>query len=231
MNSEIEELLALQSGVVARHQILVLGMDDNDIRRLLRRRGVGRRAQRGVRRPHRPIDLPPAGVGRRAAGVAGGAQPRDRDPDRRRTGPARRDEHVIHVAVDRDRAFRAPERVVPHRLADLDAKVQWNLSPPRVRIEHAVIDVAAEAPDELAAIAMLSDAVRARRTTVDRILAALSTRSRVARRPFLDSVLRDVAAGTCSVLEHGFLSRGGGLPRAADRPATGAGVLPRHALP
>ena len=38
MNSEIEELLALQSGVVARHQILVLGMDDNDIRRLLRRR-------------------------------------------------------------------------------------------------------------------------------------------------------------------------------------------------
>jgi len=147
-------------------------------------------------------------------------------------GPGRRDgdEHVIHVAVDRDRAFRAPERVVPHRLADLDAKVQWNLSPPRVRIEHAVIDVAAEAPDELAAIATLSDAVRARRTTVDRILAALSTRSRVARRPFLDSVLRDVA-GTCSVLEQGFLSRGGGPPRAAGRPATGAGVLPRHALP
>ena len=76
-----------------------------------------------------------------------------------------------------------------------------------MRIEHAVLDVAAEAPDELAAIAVMSDAVRARRTTAARLLEALSSRSRIPRRSFLLSVLHDVAEGTCSVLEHGYLDR------------------------
>ena len=35
--------------------------------------------------------------------------------------------------------------VMLHRLADLDAKTQWNLTPPRLRIEEAVLDVAAGA--------------------------------------------------------------------------------------
>jgi hypothetical protein len=35
----------------------------------------------------------------------------------------------------------------------------------------------------------------------------LSRRTRVHRRSFLESVLGDVAAGTCSVLEHGYLVR------------------------
>ncbi len=62
-----------------------------------------------------------------------------------------------------------------------------------------MLDVAAEAPDELMAIAVMSEAVRARRTTAARLLTALSSRSRIPRRQFLASVLRDVADGTCSV--------------------------------
>ena len=37
--------------------------------------------------------------------------------------------------------------VVVHRTAGLDGRVRWNSSPPRVRIEHAAIDVAAGEPD------------------------------------------------------------------------------------
>jgi hypothetical protein len=92
-----------------------------------------------------------------------------------------------------------------HHLAHLDEKVQWNASPPPVRIEHAVLDTAAEAADELTAIATLADAVQARRTTATRLLSTLDQRTRFARRPLLRSVLDDVAAGSCSALEHGYL--------------------------
>src|SRR6476620_2678399 len=38
MDTEIRELLQLQSGVIARHQALAVGMAEHDIRRKLRRR-------------------------------------------------------------------------------------------------------------------------------------------------------------------------------------------------
>jgi hypothetical protein len=123
-------------------------------------------------------------------------------------GPGRRDvEGPLHVAIDRDRSPQPPPGVRLHRLAGLDAKVQWNLGPPRIRMEEAVIDVAAEAGDDFAAVAVLADAVQSRRTTAERLQLALSGRSRVARRSFLEAVIQDVAAGTCSVLEHGYLDR------------------------
>lgn len=207
MDTEIRELLELQSGVIARHQALAAGMAEHDIRRMLRRREWAT-VHPGVYVDHTgPLTF----LQRAWAAVllAWPAALCHETAIRIGDGPGRRDgdDEVIHVAVDRDRAFRAPDGVIPHRLADLDAKVQWNLSPPRVRIEHAVLDVAAEAPDELLAIAAMSDAVRARRTTAARLLKALSSRSRIPRRPFLQSVLRDVAEGTCSVLEHGYLDR------------------------
>jgi hypothetical protein len=119
--------------------------------------------------------------------------------------PGHDDSGPIHVAVDRDRAVYAPNGVVLHRIAAYDTKVQDNTSPPRQRIHEAVIDVAAETPRELDAVAALADAVRARLTTADRMRAALGERTRIRRRSFLGSVLDDVAAGTCSTLEHGYL--------------------------
>jgi hypothetical protein len=93
-----------------------------------------------------------------------------------------------------------------HLLADLDSKVLWHLCPPRVRFEEAAIDVASEARDDFAAVAVLADAVQSRRTTA-RMEQALAGRSRIARRQFLGEVLADVGQGTCSVLEHGYLTR------------------------
>jgi hypothetical protein len=122
-------------------------------------------------------------------------------------GRAGSDDEVIHVAVDRDRSPAAPAGVRLHRLADLDEKVQWNASPPRVRIEHAVVDVAAQASDEITAIATLADAVQSRRTTARRLLAVVAARRRIARRALLTAVLGDVASGVCSALEHGYLDR------------------------
>ena len=136
-------------------------------------------------------------------------------------GPSRLDRldaDVIHVAVDRDRCVRVPPRVVLHRLSHFDERVQLNTSPPRVRVEHAAIDVAAGAVDESRAVAVLAGVVQSRHTTAPRLLEVLGSRSRIARRPFLADVLTDVAAGTCSVLEREYLDRverPHGLPLAA----------------
>jgi hypothetical protein len=56
-------------------------------------------------------------------------------------------------------------------------------------------------------VAVVADAVRSRCTTVAHLEDALARRSRIARRRFLGDVLADVRQGTCSVLEHGYLTR------------------------
>jgi hypothetical protein len=67
--------------------------------------------------------------------------------------------------------------------------------------------VAAGAPSAFAALGELSRAVQTRRTTAARLSRTLAGRVRISRRAWLDAVLTDVAARTCSVLEHGCLHR------------------------
>lgn len=57
------------------------------------------------------------------------------------------------------------------------------------------------------ALGLLAAACTARRTTPERLLHRLEARGRIARRVWLNAVLDDVAQGTCSVLEHGYLHR------------------------
>ncbi len=120
--------------------------------------------------------------------------------------------------------------MVVHRLADLDSKVRWNTSPPRLRTEEAVIDAAAHARDDLAAVGVIAAAVGSRRTTPARLANALESRSRITRRSFLTAVIADVDAETCSVLEHGYLTR---VERSRGLPTAGrqveAGAAPRGA--
>lgn len=89
----------------------------------------------------------------------------------------------------------------------LDERVQWHLGPPRVRYHQAAVDVAAEASSDFQALGEIARAVQSRRTTATHMIEALADRQRVARRLWLQSVLRDVRQGTCSVLEHGYLTR------------------------
>src|SRR3546814_870959 len=115
----------------------------------------------------------------------------------------------------------APIEIVVHssrRVARLDGYrvlragafsdvVQHSARPPRVRFDDAVLDLAAQAPTDLAAIGVLADACGSRRTTAQRLLATIARRSRLRRRRWMVNILADVAAGTCSTLEHVYLDR------------------------
>lgn len=211
-------LLRLQSGVVSRRQLHEAALQPHDLKRLVRQRELVR-LHDGVFVNHtgQLTWLQRAWVGVLLAWPAALCH----DSAIRATdGPGRsgRDARTIHLAIDRGRSLEVPAGYRLHRLARLDAKVRWNTTPPRVRIEEALIDVSAEKEDDFDAIATLADAISARRTTAARISEHLAARPRVARRHFLRDVLADLDDGTCSVLEHGYLTRverAHGLPTAA----------------
>ncbi len=64
-------------------------------------------------------------------------------------------------------------------------------------------------------LGVLARAVQQRRTTAGRLADALALRPKVTDRAWLAGILADIAAGTCSVLEQGYLDlveRAHGLP-------------------
>ena len=214
----LADLLALQSGVVSRRQIHECGHTPADLKRMLRRRELNRvHVGAFVEHSGEPTWLqrawaavlssePAALYGISAIRAAQGPGMRSHDE----AGP-------IHVAVDRHRHVQPPPGVVVHRMLGLDQRVQWNLTPPRVRIEEAVLDVAATAGDRFGAVAVVGNAVQGRLTTAQRLLVPLAGRTRIAHRQVLESVIHDVAAGACSALERAYLrdvERAHGLRRA-----------------
>ena len=230
MNDEVRVLLEVQSGVVSRRQVLAAGLRDHEVRRLLRRREWAR-VHDGVFVTHTgPLTWTQrswaAVLAVAPAALCHVSALRATDGPGRRHGPTRADDGPIHVAVDRKRSVVEPEGVVLHHLAHLDDKALWHTSPPRLRVEEAVLDVAAESPSDFAAVARLADAIQSRSTTAARIQAALHDRTRLARRPFLEAVLADLADGACSALEQGYLARverPHGLPRGHRQPSAWAG--------
>lgn len=204
---DVARLLVEQDGVISRRQALEVGLSRTEVARLLRRRDWTV-VHEGVYVEHTgPLTWQqrawaavlfswPAALSHNSALRAG-------------EGPGRRgrDESVIDVAVHRDRNVTAPPGVEIHRMSGFDELAQWNLGPPRIRYDESVLDVAAAAKDDLAAVAVLADACGARRTTASRLLGRIEARAKIHRRAWLTSVLADVAEGTCSVLEHGYLDR------------------------
>jgi hypothetical protein len=133
---------------------------------------------------------------------------------------------VLHVAIDAGRRVLPQPGIRIHRVPDLDAKVRWNLVPPRVRPEVAALERAHRAATDLDAIAALAAVVGSRATTADRLRQALEARGRIRRRRLLTELVADLAAGTHSVLEHGFLTRvvrPHGLPEPSVRQGPRAG--------
>lgn len=236
MNSEVARHLALQDGVIARRQAGAAGLAPHEVRRLLRRRewvvvhpGVYV-AHTGPLTWHQRawaavlLAWPSALGAESALRAADGPGPTQDNAEK-----------TLHVAVGRHRsALVTPADVRIQHLAGLDDKVLWNTSPPRVRYDEAALDVAVRASSELDAVAAITKACQTRRTTARRLLAALDGRARVAGRGWLAAVLHDIADGTCSVLEHGFLvrvERAHGLPSARRqvRATTSVGVVYRDA--
>lgn len=215
--AEVADVLRHQQDVVARPQALARGMTASDVARKVRRRewvvvhpGVYvahtgpmtwlQRAWAAV------LACWPAALDGRAA-------------MRAHEGPGRRhaDGAAIEVMVSHARRVRAPDGVAVRRDRSFEQRVQWNLSPPRKRYDAAVIELADRAPSDTAAVAILADACGGRRTTAARLARQAARTPRLRRRSWLVAVLEDVAAGTCSVLEHGYVQqveRPHGLPRA-----------------
>jgi len=206
MHPLLLSLLVDQDGVVSRRQALQAGLAGHDVTRLLRRRALVP-IHAGIYVDHtgepswQQLAWAAVLLHWPAALTHGSAMRAAEGPGtNRRSMP-------IEVAVDVDRHVirRAGIRVV--RREHLDERVQWHLGPPRMRYDEATLDVAAEARTDFAAVGELSRAVQGRRTTANRLLTALDGRARIARRDWMTGVLSDVAAGTCSVLEHGHLHR------------------------
>ncbi len=203
----VKTLLERQSGVVARRQLIDGGVDDNDIRRWVRRRELAR-VHTGVYVNH----TGPLTWSSRAWAAVLFHWPAALAHD----SVINRAGDVIHVAIDQSRTASRLVRVRVHRLARFEERVQWNLGPPRVRVEDALLSRCADAATRVDALAVLADGCRRRITTPTRLAAELCRHPTVARRGWLIEVLDEAAEGVQSLLESGYrrrVERAHGLPR------------------
>jgi hypothetical protein len=163
----ISGVLAAQCGVISRSQVLTAGGDDRLITRMLRRRQWAR-VHPGVYVEHTgPLTWhqrawaallysAPAALGGKSALRAHGVRGYDGDD-------------LIHVVVAHPRKVRGQPGVRIERLSDYERAVQTHLSPPRVRVEHALVRTASAAPTDDAAVGVLADGCQSRRTTPERL--------------------------------------------------------------
>jgi hypothetical protein len=209
-----------QAGVISRQQVLDSGGADNDVRRMVRRREL-RRVHPSVFVDH----TGPLSWEQRAwAAVLSCAPSARAGPSALRAhgllGHGGGDRDPIQVVVASDRRVVAPPTVRVTRGTHFETETQPHLSPPRQRLETAVIWVAAraEALDSAVAVAADADAVQAGRTTVPRLRAALPARRSGGSLTVLGVILDDISAGVCSALERRYLrlvERAHGLPSGA----------------
>ncbi|WP_141014598.1 type IV toxin-antitoxin system AbiEi family antitoxin domain-containing protein [Nocardioides sambongensis] len=215
-HDEIRRLLDRQDGLIGRRQALAAGLTPTAIARLLRRRDWVA-VHPGVYVDHNgPLTWTQrawaAVLACWPSGLDAGSALRAHEGPGRRTA---RDDGPIEVVVDHRRRVRAPSGVRVRRTRRLEQAIQWHLSPPRLRYEDAVLALA-DAGDPLTTVAVLTDAVGGRRTTAARLLERVDEIPWLHQRERLGSVLADAATGTCSVLEHAYLTqveRAHGLPR------------------
>ncbi len=220
------EVLRRQDGVVRRRQLFEAGAQPHDVQRLLRRRDL-RRVQAGVYVVH----TGPLTPGQRDWAAVLGAWPAALTGPSALPGPR---PGKVHIAIERGRTVQPQAGVVLHRTSHLRQRALWHRAPPRVRVEHAVIEEMSARlrdGDVAAAFAVLARVVASRETTVDRTLDALAERRRVPGRAMIAAMLADVRTGICSVLERGYrdhVARPHGLPRPSRQHPSLATGAPTH---
>jgi hypothetical protein len=213
----VSELLRAQDGVVSRRQLLALEVTDSEIERKLRRREWAR-VHGGVYVEHTgPLTWPQrawaAVLFYAPAALAGSSALRAANI----RGHHQADDAPLRICVEAGRTVRSRPDIFVERLAHWESWTQTHLSPPRQRLEHALVYTASAKVREDEAVALLADAVQQGRTTPGRLVAALEEHSRLRHRRLLLEILRDVDAGAYSVLERHYLvrvERPHGLPTA-----------------
>ncbi|MGN6723124.1 MAG: hypothetical protein ACTHJM_10970 [Marmoricola sp.] len=170
-----------------------------------------------------------------ADGIAQGSALAGRSALRLLDGPgARVDRPGIHVRVEGTRYVRPPAGVTVVRCRHFQQRASTSSGLPCIRYEEALIDVAEEL-DRWETFSLLANAVGSRRTTAKRLADAAARRPLMRDRRWFAEVVSDIGAGTCSVLERGFLVdvlRPHGLPRPRQqsRAVTPIGVAYRDAV-
>lgn len=200
----VTDLLHRQGGVVSRAQLLTAELTTAQVDTMLRRRDLVV-VHPGVYLNH--TGTPTWQQRAWAAVLYAGRSALHLESALHRPGQDAAPAGPIHVAVDWSRRVKPRPGIRIHRVRGMEDKVQWNLSPPRVRLEAATLEVAHRAADDLAAIAALTRVVGARRTVASRLREVLASRPRIRRRGLLTALLDDLERGTHSVLEHGLLDR------------------------
>lgn len=223
------DLLARQEHVIARRQLVAGRARPHEIQRWLRRDLVV--LEPGVYVAHTgPLTwrqrVWAAVLAAEPAVVWGGSALRWHE---QRDGPV---DEVVHLGVARHRHRGAPEGVRLHRRVRLDERAHWQREPPIQRYEDAAIEVALASAARADRLEVLARAVRDRRTTAQRLLEIAATRPPSPDRDWIMRVLRDLAAGACSVLEQGYaelVERAHGLPTARRQAAgrSSAGLVYR----
>lgn len=212
---DIDRLLRRQDGVISRRQAEAAGLSPADIKRLLRRREWAT-VHGGVYVDH--TGEPTWRQRAWAAVLACWPAALDgRSSLRAHEGPGRSGgaSDAIAVMVAHQRRLTGPRGVSVRRSRRFDDQILWNLSPPRMRYDDTIIDLADVTAREIDAVAILADACGGRRTTAGRLRARIDDIPRLHRRDLLVGILDDVARGVCSVLEHRYLThveRPHGLP-------------------
>lgn len=240
----IVAVLADQSGAVALAQIVAAGYDRRAVKPWLRRRLL-QIVLPGVyvdhtgdltwqQRAWTTVLYAAHGTDARSAVLCGSSAVRAHEGP----GKAAADPKSVEVAIIQHRRVQPQPAVTIRRVGWLDDEhVVWTTSPPRQRYEHALLELAiAELARgrHLDAVGVLTKAVGTRRTQAERLTLALSARLRTTERAWLAGVLGDLAAGTCSVLEHGYVTlvaRAHGLPEAElqAKATSSAGAIYRDA--
>lgn len=200
----VSDLLLAQDGVVSRRQLLDAELTQAHIETLLRRRDLVV-VHPGVYLSH--TGTPTWSQSCWAAILYAGRSALHLESALHQPGKDAPAKGPVHLAVDWSRRVAPRAGIRVHRVRGLEDKVQWNLSPPRVRLEVAAVEVAHRAADDLAAISTLTSLVGSRRTVAGRLLQEIERRGRLRRRTLLTDLVADLARGTHSVLEHGYLVR------------------------
>lgn len=223
MNVTVEELAEQQGGVITRMQALVLGMTTDAVDARLKS-GRWRRLYRGVYatftgRPDREASLwaallvcgHGAVLSHETAAELWGLQD-VAQPVRNYGGDSR---PSVHVTIPSGRRVKPRSGVVLHHSSRLAVSRHPGRRPPRTRLEDTIVDLTQSATCLDSAIGVITEAVRRKLTTHERMLTLFDARKKLRWRTELTEACSIAGTGAHSLLEFRFLTsveRPHGLP-------------------
>ena len=203
--AEVRDLLEVQAGVLSRAQALRAGMTDKQIKAAWRS-GRWQRLHTGV---YAAFSGEPSRAARLWAAVlrAGPVAALSHHSAAELYGLVATPAPVVHVMVPAGREIAPAPGVIVHYSSLVSRTRHPVLLPPRTRVEETVLDLADSADSLDASLSWVLPGCASRRTTPDRIAAAMDLRARMRWRTELGAALGLGARGVHSLLEFRYVNR------------------------